>query len=122
MKTNWMMINKGVLILITNSRFVKQPIKNGFLMVFGLLGDACHGLFKQKSSVYRYIDIGLFPFPVTVTTRIMTFLVGNHSPSFATVTGRGDGTTHIYIYICVNNARCSAPETHKKGTMGADCW
>ena len=30
------------------------------------------------------------PHPVTVTTRIITFLVGNpYKPSFATVTGRG---------------------------------
>ena len=57
-------------------------------------------LFQTKIDCI-YIDIGLFPCPVTVTTRIMTFLVGNHSPSFATVTGRGDGTTHIYIYILV---------------------
>ena len=34
---------------------------------------------------------GLPPHPVTVTTRIITFLVGDpYKPSFATVTGRGD--------------------------------
>ena len=45
----------------------------------------------------NYIYIGLSPFPVTVTTRIITFLVGNpYKPSFATVTGRGD--TPIYIH------------------------
>ena len=34
---------------------------------------------------------GLSRFPVTVTTRIITFLVGDpYKPSFPTVTGRGD--------------------------------
>ena len=34
---------------------------------------------------------GVSPLPVRVTTRIITFLVGNpYKPSFATVTGRGD--------------------------------
>ncbi len=37
------------------------------------------------------IWLGLSPLPVTVTTRIITFLVGDpYKPSFATVTGRGD--------------------------------
>ncbi len=39
------------------------------------------------------------PHPVTVTTRIITFLVGNpYKPSFVTVTGWG-GTPNLYIYI-----------------------
>ncbi len=39
--------------------------------------------------------IGLSPFPVSVTTRIITFLVGDpYKPSFATVTGRGDNPNH----------------------------
>ena len=38
---------------------------------------------------YIYIFIGLSPHPVTVTTRIIIFLVGDpYKPSFATVTGR----------------------------------
>ena len=37
------------------------------------------------------IHLGLSPCPVTVTTRIIIFLVGDpYKPSFATVTGRGD--------------------------------
>ena len=36
------------------------------------------------------IYVGYGPFPVTVTTRIITFLVGNpYKPLFATVTGKG---------------------------------
>ena len=36
------------------------------------------------------ICFGCGPLPVTVTTRIITFLIGNpYKPSFATVTGRG---------------------------------
>ena len=39
----------------------------------------------------RDIGFGLSPLPVTVTTRIITFLVGDpYKPSFATVTGRGE--------------------------------
>ena len=39
--------------------------------------------------------IGLSPFPVIVTTRIITFLVGNpYKPSFATITGKGDNPTY----------------------------
>ena len=39
------------------------------------------------------------PLPVTVTTRIITFLVGDpYKPSFATVTGKGDNPTYsIYL-------------------------
>ena len=37
------------------------------------------------------VCFGLSPLPVRVTTRIITFLVGDpYKPSFATVTGRGD--------------------------------
>ena len=39
---------------------------------------------------------GLSPLRVTVTTRIITFLVGHpYKPSFATVTGRGDNPSYI---------------------------
>ena len=42
---------------------------------------------------------GLSPLPVTVTTRIITFLVGDpYKPSFATVTGRGDNPIHNKFY------------------------
>ena len=39
---------------------------------------------------FFYQEIETTPHPVTVTTRIITFLVGNpYKPSFATATGRG---------------------------------
>ena len=42
------------------------------------------------------IYLGYGPFPVTVTTRIITFLVGNpYKPLFATVTGKGPHPTYI---------------------------
>ena len=44
-----------------------------------------------------YIRCG--PLPVTVTTRIITFFVGeSYTPLFATVTGRGPHPRYIYIY------------------------
>ena len=43
------------------------------------------------SACFCEFYLGLSLFPVTVTTRIIPFLVGNpYKPSFATVTGRGD--------------------------------
>ena len=52
---------------------------------------------------YIYIYIRSTPHPVIVTTRIITFLVGNpYKPSFATVTGWGvDPIYIIYIYTCI---------------------
>ncbi len=47
------------------------------------------------------------PHPVTVTTRIITFLVGNpYKPSFATVTGRGDNPNYIFdkLMACIFEA------------------
>ena len=43
--------------------------------------------------------LGLSPLPVTVTTRIITFLVGDpYKPSFATVTGRGDNPSFTTFF------------------------
>ena len=58
-----------------------------------------------KNLVY----IGLSPLPVTVTTRIITFLVGNpYKPSFATVTGWG-GRSKVYkcsgVFCCLSSFR-----------------
>ena len=42
------------------------------------------------------------PFPVTVTTRIIQFLVGNpYRPLFATVAGKGPHPIYIYIHIYI---------------------
>ncbi len=47
-----------------------------------------------------YISFRSTPHPVTVTTRIIAFLVGNpYKPSFATVTGWGVDPIYHYIYI-----------------------
>ena len=49
--------------------------------------------------VYIVIYVGCGPLTVTVTTRIVTFLVGNpYKPSLATVTGWGVDPS----YICTN--------------------
>ncbi len=56
------------------------------------------GLFADKNhmSIGSMLWFGCCPLPVTVTTRIITFLVGNpYKPSFATVTGRGDNPRYI---------------------------
>ena len=49
---------------------------------------------------YSHIDLYFrsTPHPVTVTIRIITFLVGNpYKPSFATVTGWGVDPTYTYL-------------------------
>ena len=48
----------------------------------------------------RWLFIRSTPHPVTVTTRIITFLVGNpYKPSFATVTGWGVDPRDGYLFI-----------------------
>ncbi len=50
----------------------------------GIKGD-------RISRLFHPIYLGLSPLPVTVTTRIIIFFVGDpYKPSFVTVTGRGD--------------------------------
>ncbi len=47
--------------------------------------------------ILQYSMIWVVPLPVTVTTRIVTFLVGDpYKPSFATVTGRGDNPKYTH--------------------------
>ena len=58
-----------------------------------------HPLFSSQKDVL--IDLMLLieygPLPVTVTTRTITFLVGNpYKPSFATVTGRGPHLARVF--------------------------
>ena len=44
------------------------------------------------------LHVGCGPLPVTVTTRIITYLVGDsHKPSFATVTGRRPHPSHMFV-------------------------
>ena len=58
--------------------------------------------------LYIYIlYVGLSPLPVTVTTRIITFLVGDpYKPSFATVTGRGDNPNYMYLFMPIGSRGC----------------
>ena len=50
----------------------------------------------QFATFHYGVYVGLSPFPVTVTTRIITFLVGDpYKPSFATITGRGDNPMYM---------------------------
>ncbi len=50
----------------------------------------CKHVCFYNINIYLHIYLGCGPLPVTVTTRIITFLVGDsYKPSFATVTGRG---------------------------------
>ena len=62
----------------------------------------CHGNAEEQtlgSCLLIWVYIGLSPLPVTVTTKIITFLVGDpYKPSFATVTGRGDDPRYIGEY------------------------
>ena len=63
-------------------------------------------LFLQtiKFDVY----IGTTPLPVTVTTRIVTFLIGNpYKPSFTTVTGWGVDLMYINWELLSTNFACS---------------
>ena len=47
---------------------------------------------------YMTVYVRSTPHPVTVTTRIITFLVGNpYKPSFATVTGWGVDPTYMLV-------------------------
>ncbi len=48
------------------------------------------GLNRWTYKQYINMTLGCGPLPVTVTTRIIAFLIGNpYKPAFATVTGRG---------------------------------
>ena len=52
---------------------------------------------KKGVCIYN-VYVGTTPHPVTVTTRIITFLIGNpYKPSFVTVTGWGVDRMYMYI-------------------------
>ena len=63
------------------------------------------------------ICIGLSPLPVRVTTRIITFLVGNpYKPSFTTVTGRGPHPiSTYYLFTCMIRFKKNAQELEQEG-------
>ena len=55
------------------------------------------GLFMRILHVVLHVYFGTTPRPVTVTTRIITFLIGNpYKPSFVTVTGWGVDLTYTW--------------------------
>jgi len=59
--------------------------------------------------------IWVVPLPVTVTTRIITFLVGNpcYKPSFATVNGGGDNPKYKNkTRVFLNKAPGTGTNTH----------
>ncbi len=63
---------------------------------------------------FKYIYIRLSPLPVRVTTRIITFLVGNpYKPSFPLLLGGGT-TQYIYIYISVLSCTVFKPPMYKE--------
>ena len=70
------------------------------------------------SEFWRWpLYFGTTPHPVTVTTRIITFLIGNpYKPSFVTVTGWGVDLTytvnHPYYIFQVDHVCCQA---HRQG-------
>ena len=79
---------------------LKRRLEN--LATWGRLNHLYNGVIYSVYIIYIYIYIRSTPHPVTVTTRIITFLVGNpYKPSFATVTGWG--VVPIYIYIILYN-------------------
>ena len=62
--------------------------------------DPLYSSFSILWYIWNTVYIRSTPHPVTVTTRIIAFLVGNpYKPSFATVTGWGVDPMYIYIYI-----------------------
>ena len=67
----------------------------------GCLWDVLKKVYRGINHIYN-IYLGLSPLPVRVTTRIITFLVGNpYKPSFPLLLGRGDNPIYIYIYILI---------------------
>ena len=71
-------------------------IKDSWYVVCFFFGGGCLG--NSFYSEYRCIYIGTTPHPVRVTTRTITFLVGDpYKPSFVTVTGWGDNPIYTYV-------------------------
>ena len=62
---------------------------------------------------YIYIYLGCGPLPVRVTTRMITFRLGNlyKLPSFTIVTGRGPHPNHIFLWFIQLLLACLASRT-----------
>ena len=81
----------------------KDPATNQFVdrLSHYLQGFIRHPMWLfgiSEPSTESILYLGLSPLPVTVTTRIVMFLVGDpYKPCFATVTGRGDNPNYICL-------------------------
>ena len=82
------------LTFIFFTRVVHPPISTPCVIQIHFWGSKCFDLKLLKES-FRST-----PHPVTVTTRIITFLVGNpYKPSFATVTGWGGRSKESFLWV-----------------------
>ena len=72
--------------------------------------QSCNAM-KHFFNKDHQVSVGTTPHPVTVTTRIITFLIGDpYKPSFVTVTGRGVDLKYQYLYqILVCPPECQTP-------------
>ena len=69
-------------------------------------------------SISRYTYFGTTPHPVTVTTRIITFLIGNpYKPSFATVTGRGPHPRYTYYISWISDSSMRMEKVNQKANI-----
>ena len=71
----------------------------------GVKVDSAHDFSKgmiyrgERRAYWKMVSFRSTPHPVTVTTRIITYLVGNpYKPSFATVTGWGVDPRYLKIH------------------------
>ena len=56
--------------------------------------------FKKIINKNKSKNVGKYWVPVIVTTRIITFLIGDpYKPSFATITGKGDNPRYIPVPV-----------------------
>ena len=78
------------------------------VLLFGIpAGSLCDPIFDpvgfslgQPRLAKMMIYFGCGPLPVTVTTRIIAYLVGDsYKPSFATVTGRGPHPRYTQVVL-----------------------
>ena len=80
--------------------------------------------FIQPFRTAKITSIGLSPVPVTVTTRIITFIGGDpYKPSFATVTGRGTTQLiNLFFFLLVKIAYRSGMFFQKIQRHVCDFW
>ena len=72
---------------------------------------------KTQALRFSVVYLGCCPLPVTVTTRIVAFLVGDsYKPSFATVTGRGPYPRCINVSFWVDLSKIEVSQVKMKDT------